>query len=222
MLRSFTTLPNPASSAFGRVHRALRPALMLFAGAFLLAACEREWSTDYDDPLTSAATGNWRVSSVQVSVPDTLSVSDANRFFVHSDIVWHGDPAGDRRAQVAAITKTAAQQAASGLHGSRPVEFDITILKFHGVTPITVARAPAAVHNMQFAVQIRDARTGAVLAGPSMIRAEMPALVNEQAYEAAQFGPTQKDRVSEHLAKTFSGWLGTGPDNRDTFVSVGQ
>lgn len=223
MLRTyntFSTIADTGVAAFARLHRRLRLALMFVAGAFLLAACEREWATDYDEPLSSAT--NWRVSSVQVSVPDTLTVSDVNRFFVDGDIVWHGDPAGDRRAQVKAITTAGVKEAAQGLNGSRPVVLDVTILRFHGVTPITVARAPAAVHNMKFAAQVRDARTGQALTEPTLILAEMPALVGEEAYEAAQFGPSQKERVTAHIAETFSGWLGTGPDNRGTFISVGK
>ncbi|MDU9003870.1 DUF6778 family protein [Sedimentitalea todarodis] len=225
MLRTynaFSIIADTGVATLARLHRSVRLAIMFLAGAFMLTACEREWSTDYDEPLSSAATANWRVSSVQVSVPDTLTVSDVNRFFVEADIVWHGDPAGDRRAQVKAITTAGVQEAARGLNGSRPVVLDVTVLHFHGVSPITVARAPGAVHNMKFAAQVRDARTGATLTEPTLILAEMPALVGEAAYYAAQFGPTQKERVTAHIAATFSGWLGTGPDNRGSFISVGK
>lgn len=225
MLRTYNALSLVADTGVAvleRLHRVSRLAIMLIAGAFLLAACEREWSTDYDGPLSNATTANWRVSRVQVSVPDTLTVSDVNRFFPNGDIVWHGDRDGDRRTQVKAITTAGVKQAVQGLHGSRPVVLEVTVLRFHGVTPITVARAPAAVHNMKFAAQVRDARTGAALTEPTLIKAELPALVGEEAYEAAQFGPTQKERVIEHIAATFSGWLGTGSDNRGTFISVGK
>lgn len=205
-----------------RLHRGLRLALLFLAGAFLLTACEREWQTDYDAPLSNAVTANWRVSGVQVSVPETLTVSDENRFFPRADIVWHGDPAGDRRAQVKAITTAGVKEAARGLNGSRPVVVDVTVQRFHGVSPITQARAPGAVHNMAFAAQIRDARTGDALTEPTLILAEMPALVGEAAYEATQFGLTQKKQVTMYIAETFSGWLGTGPDNRRSFISVGK
>ncbi len=204
----------------GLLRRARRTAL--FAPALLLAACGIQWATDYGEPLDAATTANWRVSSIQVTVPDTLTVSDEDRFAPDADIVWHGDPPGDRRAQVQAILRDAARDATAGLRGGRPVALGITVQKFHGVTPITMARAPEAVHNIGFTAQITDARTGAALTPPTHIQADLPALVREDAIRAAQFGPSQKDRISRHVTATIQGWLGIGPDIRGSFASLGR
>ena len=50
------------------------------------------------------------VARVEVRVPRSLKVSEANRYLPAGDIVWREDPPGDRHAQVQAIVQ--AQQAA--------------------------------------------------------------------------------------------------------------
>lgn len=200
----------------------LRSTVLLLAALLAVSACTRQWATDYGEPLSASVTSNWRVSQVQVTVPDSLSVSNENSFAPNADIVWHGDPDGDRRAQVKAITTTAVQQAVKDMRGSRPVQLDVVVMRFHGVTPITATRAPVAVQNMQFTAQVRDARTGEALTEPTLVLAEMPALLGEDAFKAAQAGSTQKGRVTAHIAATFRGWLGVGPDIRGTFVAIGK
>jgi hypothetical protein len=54
------------------------------------------------DPQVSKG---WRVSSVEVSVPQALTVSDVNTFIPNADIVWHGDNPGDRKQQVAKVIR---------------------------------------------------------------------------------------------------------------------
>ncbi len=207
-----------ATLGFARRH--LRK-LLLFTPAVLLTACTVSWHTDYGEPLDAAATANWRVSSVQVLVPETLTVSNENRFAPSADIVWHGDPLGDRRAQVQAIIRDAARSATANMRGSQPVTLAITLQRFHGVTPITQARAPEAVYNISFSAQVRDARSGAALTPPTHFDADMPAKVREDALEASQFGKSEKERVTEHVAAAIRGWLGIGPDVRGSFTSVG-
>jgi len=188
----------------------------------LLSACSGQWATDYDAPLDPAVTRTWRVSSVEVMVPDTLTVSDENSFAPSVDIVWHGDPPGDRRAQISAIIEDAARRATEELRGGRRVSLSVTVAQFHAVTPIAVLRAPGAVHNIIFAAQVFDAAKGTPLTQPTMIQADLPALVGEEAFAAAQIGQTQKVRVTDHLIAVFKGWLGIGPDVRGTFESVGR
>ena len=52
------------------------------------------------------------------------------------DIVWHGEPAGDRRAQAAAIVKEGIERGARGaLHGRKSVRISATNSQFHAITP---------------------------------------------------------------------------------------
>lgn len=213
--------PQPAGPGGARLRGLSRLALLL-ALPLLLAACGGTWKTDYGEPLDGAVSKSWRVSQINVTVPDRLTVSNQNTFYPNADIVWHGDPPGDRRAQVQKIVQDAARTATSGLRGGTPVVMNLTLEQFHGVSPITLAQAPEAVYNMQFTGQIVDARSGAALTAPTYIFADAPALVGEAGVYAAQFGPSQTEQVTDHLVATFRGWLGIGPDIRGSFSSLGR
>ncbi len=212
----------PTSARIGAYARRIRVVALLVLLPALLAACGGTWKTEYGDPLDRAVTSNWRVSQVNVSVPETLTVSDENVYFPRADIVWHGDPPGDRRAQAQKIVRDSARTATAPMRGGRPVAMNLTVREFHGISPITLAKAPSAVYNMAFDAQIVDARTGVALTPPTQIHADVPALVGEAGIAAAQFGPTQKEQVTGHLVAVFQGWLGIGPDVRGTFSSFGR
>ena len=87
--------------------------------SLLLTACVgggANFKTEYD-PLGPDATRAWRLAEVRVSVPNSLTVSEAETLLPNADIVWREDPAGDRHAQVATIMKNAITQGAQGLRG---------------------------------------------------------------------------------------------------------
>ena len=119
----------------------------------LISGCSTTWATDYDAPLDKQTTKNWRVSRVEVIVPDELTVSNANVFAPDADIVWHGDFAGDRKQQVAKVVETGVERGAAQLRGGRNVMLVVQLQQFHAVTPKSVARAPAAVHNIRFSAK---------------------------------------------------------------------
>ena len=196
-----------------------------FAGALalmFLAGCAGTWEVDYDNPPGSAVTKSWRVVSVVAVAPDTLSVSNNNTYAPQADIVWHGEPFGDRRAQVAAVLDEGLTRGARPLRGERPVTMTARILTFHGVTPSAIARAPAAVHNIRFVLSVFDAKTGEVLVNSETISADLEANVGTAAIAAAINRETQRERVIEHIAAVTRGWLGFGPDQRREFYSVGR
>ncbi|MGB3313571.1 MAG: DUF6778 family protein [Albidovulum sp.] len=192
--------------------------LAVVALAFGLAACGGSFRTHYDQP---ARADNWVVSDVAVSVPQSLSVSEQESYVPKADIVWREDPLGDRYAQVATIMKSAIARGASGLKGSRSVRLEVTMARFHAMTFTAETRAPAGVHDVEFTITARDAKTGEVLAGPEYIEASLPALTGGEMAAARLHGETQKSQISDHVAKTIAGWLGAGPDIRQTFSSVG-
>ncbi|MDI3337446.1 hypothetical protein QKW60_13585 [Defluviimonas aestuarii] len=184
----------------------------------LLAACGGQFRTSYDAPVSSA---NWRVTDVNVSVPTTLTVSEAEVFVPNADIVWREDPAGDRYAQVAALMENAIRKGAAGAKGSRAVQLDVTMMRFHAMTWKAETQAPAGVHNVEFMITVRDARTGEVLAGPDQIEASLRAMTGAEMAAARGRGETQKSQISAHVARTIAGWLGLGADPRTEFSSVG-
>ncbi len=195
---------------------ALVPALML------LTACGGGWMTDYDEPVGSEVSRAWDVRNVAVVVPDSLTVSNENSLAPNADIVWHGEEFGDRRFQVKQIMETGITAGTGKLNGNRPVQMNVILQEFHAVTPAAVARSPSAVHNITFTLSVIDARTGEVLAEPQLIQADLEAYVGAAAFTAAIEGRTQKARIEAHLARVIEGWLGTGPDQRRSFSSIGR
>ncbi len=188
----------------------------------VLAGCSRTWQVAYDEPIDGEVSSDWQLAAVIVVVPDTLSVSENNRYAPRADIVWWGEPAGDRRVQVARILDEAVGDAASQLSGSQRVTVTATLERFHAVTPAAVARAPSAVHNIRFRLQVFDAQTSAPLTEPTTIEADLEAYTGEAATASAVRGEDQRTRIVTHLTKVVSGWLGNGPDQRRTFESMGR
>jgi hypothetical protein len=199
-----------------------RSVLVASFASFLLAACSGSWGVKYSGAPDKLEARNWKLSSVKVVVPDSLTVSEENTFAPNADIVWHGEEFGDRKAQVRAIMKEGLSKGARGLKGNRPVVFSVRVIRFHGVTPIAVYRAPGAVHNIKFALQVLDARNGQPLTDAELISADLEAKVGTAAVVAAIEGNTQRVRIVRHLAAVTEGWLGLGPDQRRTFEGFGR
>mgnify|MGYP003382742350 CR=1 FL=1 len=200
-------------------------ASVVFGAMLGLSGCigVRTFETYYDTPVPAAMSKGWHVTDVAVTVPASLKVSEEHTYEPDADIVWREDPIGDRHPQVAAIMKAAIARGAKGLNGPRPVRLDVTVTRFHALTFETEAvNIPGiGVHNVNFTIRVVDARTGAVLAGPTDIDAAMPALTGAEMIKARVRGETQKSQISAHVAATVAGWLGIGPDQRDSFVRSG-
>ena len=196
---------------------------ILAAGAALfLAGCAGKWEVDYDEGLDPAVTRTWKVTEVIAVAPEDLTVSNVNRMAPNADIVWHGDPPGDRRAQVARILKAGIERGVSDLNGPRPVTISASLRHFHSVTPFAVANAPAAVHNIRYVVRVFDSTTGAPITEAQLISADLEAFVGASAVTAALQGETQKARITRHLGHVTRSWLGIGPDQRRQFSGLGR
>ncbi len=189
---------------------------------FALAGCGGRWTVDYAEGLDPEVSRTWRLENVVASVPASLTVSNSNTLAPNADIVWHGEPFGDRRAQVASIMDEGITRGASGLRGSRPVTLSARMLQFHAVTPAAVARSPGAVHNIKYTIQVLDAASGAALTEEQEISADLEAYVGAAAVTAAINGLTQRSRITQHIDLVTRGWLGFGQDQRRTFSSIGR
>lgn len=196
----------------------------IFGGiaAFLLSGCAGNWTVDYEQGLSSEVTKQWRLNNVAVEVPEHLTVSNSNTLAPNADIVWHGEPFGDRKAQVAAIIDEGVSAGASDLNGDQPVTMAVRVATFHAVTPAAIARSPAAVHNIGYVVQIFDSRTREPLTEPQTISADLEAFVGTSAVTAAISGDTQRVRIVRHLEAVTRGWLDLGPDQRREFSGIGR
>ena len=79
----------------------------------------------------------------------------------------------------------------------------------------------SGVHNIQYTVQVFDARSGEALTQPQNIKAEFPALVGKAGDEADARGLTQRVQIVNQIAAVTQNWLGSGADPRGTFSRLG-
>lgn len=199
--------------------------LTVFLGLGVLSGCGAEFRTAYSEPAPATASRDWRVARVNVTVPESLTTTEQNIFVPKADIVWHGDPAGDRKAQVAEVVKAGVEQGFQGLKGRESVVANVTLLRFHALTPKAFNEAPAdtGVHSVGFYLTISDARTGNVLVQPTRIEADLPATMARHLSNHPNLapGPVWKKEIQNHIAATIRSWLGTGPDIRGSFSRLG-
>lgn len=160
-------------------------------------------------PVNPPLAAMFRIDDLRVSVPETLRVSEANTFLPNADIVWRGDPLGDRHAQIAAIMADAGQ-VAMGRGQGRPAVVELVVTRFHGVTEKT-RYTVGGTHNMRFDMTLRDPETGAVLFGPKNIVADVRASGGAKAIEEDRIGRTQKVVVTERLREVIQRELGLQP-----------
>ena len=146
-------------------------------------------------PLTDV-----HVKAITITVPRSLTVSEANRYIPKGDIVWRGDPIGDRHAQVAAIFDTAITRGAQSVQGAVPVALDIEVTRFHALTE-KARYSVGGVHNISFDLTLRDPATGAALAETRQVQADLDGFGGQQAINADARGQTQKVRITDHLAE---------------------
>lgn len=197
---------------------------LALAGTLVLAGCGfARWETSYGDVVEPAVSKSWRVSSIDVQVPETLTVSEENRYAPQADIVWRGEPFGDRYAQIDRIITQAATNGSSKLKGSQPVRLVIVMKTFHALTEKTrYTLQSTGVHNISFTAQVFDVKSGKPLTPADEIRADLVGYSGTEALASEARGESQKSRITEHVSQVISGWLGTGEDIRRTFSRSGR
>lgn len=144
------------------------------------------------------------VSGFEIVVPDTLKVSEADSLFPRADIVWRGDLPGERHEQIAAIFADAAAtvvgpstKASSGLF----MKVDVT--RFHGLTEKARFSFVGGNYSLRFDVTLRDAATGAIVAGPRKVKADTKGSSGIRALSDDLKGRTEKAVVTERLVQVF-------------------
>ena len=161
-------------------------------------------------PVQAVMPSSFNVAQINVTVPETLSVSEANGYYPRGDIVWRGDVIGDRRAQVKAIFEEAFARGTDGFQGETPVIVDVRVKRFHSISERTRASI-GGVHNMEFYLTVFDAATGAVVMPTREVSANLPAYGGADAIAAERQGQTQKVRVTTYLALTIKDELRKRP-----------
>ena len=195
--------------------RISRPALALLA-AIGLSACASIPPDDTGFDATSRAApvdqsvtepieadnefyGDFKVLSVNVNVPDTLTVSEANSYYPGGDIVWREDPIGNRHEQVKAVVVSGLQKGVNQLEGEQEVILDVVVSRFHALTE-KARYTTGGVHAIQFTMRLRDPVTNEIIAQPKFIKADFDALGGRAAIQAEAKGVTQRSRITDHLA----------------------
>jgi hypothetical protein len=153
----------------------MRALLLLTAATGLVACAETADVTRAAGPgLPDLLPGVAAVAPamVQVVVPEGLRVSERDGFYPQTDIVWRGEAAGDRHAQVAAILNEAAMAALpqTTVPGTMAL---ITVERFHGVTPAARSVTPG-VYSIRFQLQFVDTATGMDLRPAEVVALEVP------------------------------------------------
>jgi hypothetical protein len=174
--------------------------------ALALAACSPAEMPRRDlSPATSrsaAAQPLYNVVAYNVSVPDSLLVSEADVFLPIADIVWHGDPVGERHQQVKAIFEAALAQSTADMTQGRRVQVSLEVIKFHALTPKTRATL-GGNFAMHFYLTVVDSATHQVLDGPRKIVADIRASGGVKALREEAEGITQKSVITGHLIEVF-------------------
>ncbi len=185
-----------------------------------LTACGRPESAsrglaDRGDGLTLATRGeaslaarpvmlrpNYAVQDVRVAVSSDLRASEANVFYPLADIVWRGEPAGNRHQQVRKIFFDALNSATGNMTTGPGVIVDVNVSRFHSVTEKT-RYTVGGVHSLRFTMTVRDAVTGAIVEGPREVVADTPAVGGSRAVAEDNAGRTQRVVIVERLVEVF-------------------
>jgi len=174
-----------------------------------------KWRTYYEQGIEKSVSRKWRLNKVHMNVPESLTVSEKNRYAPKADIVWRGEPLGDRRKQVGAIMTTAVKSGARGLRGGKRVDFNVEMIEFHALSDkLRKSNIKAGIHNISFLIEVVDSRNGKVIVAKQPIQADLIGYTGKQAKELVAAGQTQKVRITNHVAVVIQGWLGQGPDMR--------
>ncbi len=185
------------------------PVILALGAGLALSACAIEPSvvTRGADPRTAllsedgqAAMPSFHVADVQVIVPETLKVSEANTYKPRADIVWRGDPFGNRYEQVAAIMRAAALRGVQGVQGDRAAVVVIEVARFHALTE-KARYTVGGTHEIEFWLTVVDAETGEVIVPRRFVDTKLPALGGMAALAAEARGDTQKVRIEDFIAQ---------------------
>ncbi len=160
------------------------------------------------DETTPVPAPSYNVTAVNVVVPTTFTVSEANSYKPRADIVWRGDPMGNRYDQVATLMQNAISAGVAGMDGTRDVILNIQVERFHALTE-KARYTVGGTHDIRFMLSVVDVETGVVLDGPRLVVSELAALGGRTAIQAEANGQTQKVRISAFLRQLIQTELAT-------------
>ncbi len=140
----------------------------------------------------------YQVQQLSVTIPDELTVSEANMFLPIADIVWREDPMGNRKEQVQSILVNAIASGVSKVKNGRPVTMEVRLNKFHSLSE-KARYTVGGRHNINFDYLLRDAETGIPVADVQNVNTVFKAYGGSKAFAAMARGETQKVRITQHI-----------------------
>lgn len=175
-----------------------------------VAGCSGPDTATRNSPLEMPAVSapatlpSFDIRDIRVSVPKSLKVSEADRYFPGGDIVWREDPRGDRHAQVKAIFDAGLGQGVQSIGpGLVPAILDVEVKRFHALTE-KARYSTGGVHAIQFNMVLRNPETGQAYGAPQFVKADFKAFGGEAAIKAESRGITQKYRIKNQLAQVIA------------------
>lgn len=157
-------------------------------------------------PSYTPRSTDFNVVDYEIKVPKSLKVSEANLFYPIADIVWRGDPLGDRKQQVGTIFQKSLMSALPKATGSRDVKAYIVVNRFHSLTEKT-RYTVGGTHSISFYVTLQDVKTGEVLVNARKVKSDLKAFGGMRAIQAEAQGLDMKTRIHSHLTRVIAAEL---------------
>jgi hypothetical protein len=151
-------------------------------------------------PNAAMLAPQYNVREVRVEVPRDLQVSEANLFYPIADIVWRGEPRGDRHAQVQQVVTEAFGFGTAGMRTGPDVIVEARLRRFHALTEKT-RFTTGGVHSIRFDLTVKDMASGAILDGPRFVIADVKASGGARAIAEDQAGRTQRVVIIETMSQ---------------------
>lgn len=146
---------------------------------------------------------NYAVQDMTFTTQTQLRVSESNSYYPNAEVVWRGDPIGNRIEQIAAMFRTAMDRNVANMDGLVPVVVDYQLVRFHGVTERT-RFSIGGVYNIEFDITVRNAQTGEIVEPARRVEANLSAPGGIAALMQEQRGQTEKVRVTDFLTQVFA------------------
>ena len=135
-----------------------------------------------------------------ITVPHSLTVSEANSYLPLADIVWRGEPPGIAMPRSPSILADGLRAGTIDMKQGPRVTVELFSTRFHALTE-KARYTVGGIHSIHFELTVRDAATGAILDGPRLVVADVKASGGARALAEEQMGRTQRVVIVERLSQ---------------------